>query len=172
MAESRKSSRIVEAAQSQRDLLGAFRDSAILDVAAFLRHSHGVEVVEAQGWEDGLSAITVRRPGAGRTVIGVNATHNVGRRNFSLAHELGHLLLHRNGSGARPVRPLAWALEREADLFALEFLIPERLLRAWCDAYATRRPERIARRICLSRSVVQQRLWECGLAAPGSAGRL
>lgn len=133
-----------------------------------MRHNHGVEVVEAQDWEEALSAVTVRRPGTGKTVIGVNSGHNLGRRNFSLAHELGHLLLHPAGSGAQPSRPLAQALEREADLFAVEFLIPERLLRAWCDAYGTRRPERIARMVCLSRSVIRQRLWECGLAAPGA----
>jgi Zn-dependent peptidase ImmA (M78 family)/DNA-binding XRE family transcriptional regulator len=41
------------------------------------------------------------------------------RLNFSLAHELGHLVLHRSPSGTRR------GLEREADDFAGSFLVPD-----------------------------------------------
>lgn len=55
-------------------------------------------------------------------------------RNFTLAHELGHAFLHRE-NGLHRDKPLDGAklafnkTEREADIFATEFLMPEKLLR-------------------------------------------
>lgn len=55
-------------------------------------------------------------------------------RNFTLAHEIGHAFLHRE-NGLHRDKPLDGAklafneTEREADIFATEFLMPENLLR-------------------------------------------
>ncbi|NOT14351.1 MAG: ImmA/IrrE family metallo-endopeptidase [Methylotenera sp.] len=55
-------------------------------------------------------------------------------RNFTFAHELGHAFLHRE-NGLHRDKPLDGAklafneTEREADIFATEFLMPEKLLR-------------------------------------------
>lgn len=46
------------------------------------------------------------------------------RQQFSIAHELGHIVLHRN------VKEMTEAMEKEADEFAGCFLMPERAIRA------------------------------------------
>jgi Zn-dependent peptidase ImmA (M78 family)/transcriptional regulator with XRE-family HTH domain len=56
-------------------------------------------------------------------VIVVGATAAGDRRRFSVAHELGHLVLHHTPEGA------PHALERQADAFAEAFLLPEAAMR-------------------------------------------
>lgn len=64
---------------------------------------------------------------------------NAGRRRFSIAHEIGHLVL---WNGAETVSPLscdninhpeAREAEAEADAFAAELLMPEALVRPRCE---------------------------------------
>ena len=60
----------------------------------------------------------------------------VGRLRFSIAHEIGHYLLgHRipNELTADAAGPYTAQQEREADVFATEFLMPEELVRPFCD---------------------------------------
>ncbi len=77
-----------------------------------------------------------------RQIIGVNASHHRNRQRFTIAHELGHLLLHRfppdeiHVDHRFPVRfrdDLAAdgsdGEEREANLFAAELLMPVRFLK-------------------------------------------
>lgn len=45
-----------------------------------------------ESFEGELSGLLFRE--AGRTIIGVNALHGTTRQRFTIAHELGHLLLH------------------------------------------------------------------------------
>ena len=40
-----------------------------------------------------ISGVLIRKPDA--TIIGVNRTHSKNRQRFSIAHELGHVLLHK-----------------------------------------------------------------------------
>ena len=75
-------------------------------------------------------------------IIGVNARHHVNRRRFTVAHELGHLMLHRNTLAGRvhvdrrfPVlmRDATSASgldsrEIEANQFAAELLMPKSFL--------------------------------------------
>jgi Zn-dependent peptidase ImmA (M78 family) len=136
-------------------------------VAAFLNRYHQVRVIPKQGWDDDISAVLFRLPGSGTIVVGVNAAHSPGRRNFSLAHELGHLVLGHRGYSVQSRHP---GVEREADRFATEFLLPERLLGAWCQQFEVRAPGRLAQRIGLSRAMVERRFVELGLAWPDSAG--
>ena len=77
-------------------------------------------------------------------IIGVNSHHHVNRRRFTVAHELGHLILHRKALAGRvhvdrrfPVlmRDSAAASgldprEIEANQFAAELLMPTPLLLA------------------------------------------
>ncbi len=53
--------------------------------------AHGAEVVEIS--EDSNTSGMVARQGA-RTIIGVNKHHHENRQRFTVAHELGHMLLH------------------------------------------------------------------------------
>lgn len=60
----------------------------------------------------------------------------VGRLRFSIAHEIGHYLLgHRIPSElpAGAAGPYTAQQEREADVFATEFLMPEELVRPFCE---------------------------------------
>ncbi len=66
--------------------------------------------------------------------IQISTAYSVEIRNFTLAHELAHAVLHKE-NGLHRDRPLDGAklsfneTEREADIFATEFLMSEKLLR-------------------------------------------
>lgn len=88
--------------------------------------------------EDSLSGFLIRNTDTGGAVIGVNAGHHINRQRFTIAHELGHYLLHEGEmvhfDGHRPGYSLNLRseqssasdseLEREANLFAAELLMP------------------------------------------------
>lgn len=81
--------------------------------------SHGVVVavrpLKEVGDVDAFSVIIVGRP---IVITSPRRTENVFRHRFSIAHELGHLLLHRD------VDAHGAAIEKEADEFAAAFLTP------------------------------------------------
>ncbi|MFS0735360.1 XRE family transcriptional regulator [Microbacterium sp. 1P10UB] len=81
--------------------------------------SHGIVVVVRPLSEiervDAFSAIIVERP---IVVTTPRRTENVFRHRFSIAHEIGHLLLHADSDEQSA------AIEREADEFAAAFLTP------------------------------------------------
>lgn len=96
--------------------------------------SHNVSVVE-QDLEDSVSGVLVVKDGRG--IIGVNANHHPNRRRFTIAHELGHYLLHpeasevfvdrspvffRDGNSAEGVDQN----EVDANAFAAGLLMPEK----------------------------------------------
>lgn len=87
-----------------------------------------------------LSGMVHRQPN-GRAVIGVNAVHSPTRQRFTIAHELGHLVLHKDEQfhvdenspiGFRsPLSSQAVdSAEIEANQFAAELLMPVSLLNA------------------------------------------
>lgn len=85
---------------------------------------------------DGLSGFVVRD--GSRRVIGINTFHPTVRQRFTLAHEIGHMLLHdqdelhidhptarlRNGVSSAGVD----SAEMESNLFAAELLMPRAFL--------------------------------------------
>jgi Zn-dependent peptidase ImmA (M78 family) len=88
--------------------------------------------------EDGLSGFLYRDFAKDRTVIGVNALHPENRQRFTIAHELGHFLLHvRSGVHVDPTESGPHIVFRdglssegtdtaevEANVFASELLMP------------------------------------------------
>jgi Zn-dependent peptidase ImmA (M78 family) len=81
----------------------------------------------------------LRRQHSGKHVIGVNATHSVARQRFTIAHELGHLQLHKDEEfhvdETPPIRfrrdsasPAVDSDEIEANYFAAELLMPAKWL--------------------------------------------
>jgi Zn-dependent peptidase ImmA (M78 family) len=88
--------------------------------------------------EDELSGF-IYRPGPSTAIIGVNQSHHENRQRFTIAHELGHMLLHA-GDAVRWDRRLQFRREPddpdedpedeevEANYFAAELLMPARFL--------------------------------------------
>lgn len=67
--------------------------------------------------------------------IVVNATHPMVRKRFTIAHELGHLMLHPTGTEFRDTAGQVFDYkEREANRFASELLMPSWLLQPLVDA--------------------------------------
>jgi len=103
-----------------------------------LARNHGLEVL-FQPLESDLSGFLYRKEG--RAIIGVNSHHATVRQRFTIAHELGHYLLH-NQEGVHVDRAVFARLrdsvasqgtdsdEIEANVFAAELLMP----RAFIDA--------------------------------------
>ena len=90
----------------------------------------------------------------GRGVPLVNSSLPQGRARFSIAHELGHLLLRHNPLG-RIGEPRDPDQERQADRFASELLMPESLLRGDCEKLPF---EALCRRYRVSRQAMRIRL--------------
>ena len=102
--------------------------------------SLGVEI-HLEAVEDDLSGFLYRDHKRNLTIIGVNADHHPNRKKFTIAHELGHFLLHdfddvhvdrqfkvwlRNETSSQGTNDE----EKEANLFAAEILMPARLIEA------------------------------------------
>lgn len=99
-----------------------------------------------------------------RSRIVVNRDIKPNRKTYTIAHELGHYLLHKEYtksdkyqvfprmnqySGQKPDE------EREADAFAANLLVPEKFLREYKDYAST---SELARMFCVSQEVILHRL--------------
>lgn len=111
-----------------------------------IARSLGIEI-KLDEVDGGLSGFIVRDRQSKRTIIGANKSHHEHRRRFTIAHELGHFLLHeghivhldenigalrvnlRNSESARGEDND----EKEANLFAAELLMPAIFLREELD---------------------------------------
>jgi Zn-dependent peptidase ImmA (M78 family) len=116
-----------------------------------------------------------------RVVIGVNSVHAKTRQRFSIAHEIGHLLLHkgrpmfidRDGRLNRRDEVSTFGTdveEIEANSFAAALLMPRHLLaeavsRLHNNSQAVS-PEVLAKRFDVSVQAMQYRLINLGLIAP------
>lgn len=97
-------------------------------------------VVQRVPADDDLSGFILQQPGRDAAIIGVNAGHAPTRQNFTIAHELGHFVLH-DLDDVHVDRGFSVRLrsatskegtdveEKEANLFAAELLMPATLLR-------------------------------------------
>ena len=104
-----------------------------------LAQSLGVRVVK-EPTDDELSGFLYRDRGQKAAIIGANANHHPNRQNFTVAHELGHFLLH-EGDEVHVDRGFQIKLrsefsskgidmeEKESNLFAAELLMPASFLR-------------------------------------------
>ena len=110
------------AADRLRDAWGLGQDP-IPRLAEFLEEQ-GIKVLSLDGLADTISGMTARiERGSGRFVpmIVINKQHPGERQRFTLAHELGHLVL-------EPIGDLD--IDKAADRFAGAFLVPAPMLRA------------------------------------------
>jgi Zn-dependent peptidase ImmA (M78 family) len=136
----RKAPRKILASSKATELLQLARIKAIPVNVERLATSLGAEVRYEPFPGDELSGMLRRQPD-GRHVIGVNAMHSEARQRFTIAHELGHLRLHKDEEfhvdEKAPIR-LRFrneasgqgddADEIEANCFAAELLMPTQFL--------------------------------------------
>ena len=97
---------------------------------------------------------------AGEWCVVLNRDHPLCRQTFSLAHEVGHFLLHHPRGGMMSSADTS-KLEREANAFAAEFLMPRRLMQRLCEWGLS--AEDMATRLGLSLDAVTIRLDALGL---------
>jgi hypothetical protein len=102
--------------------------------------------------------------------IELYGTRGERRRRFTIAHEIGHFVLHPERVRSERSGSTNWAsqsIEREADAFAAELLMPEHLVRqATLEDGAD--PERLADRFDVSVQAMAVRLARLGLAERAS----
>jgi len=144
----KRGERLERAGRSVRDRLEDARRAARALLQGF-----GVEApehIEIESMARALGATVIDDPGlvtsdarivrTGRHAVIRLSTRvaHAGRRRFSLAHELGHLVLENGGdalnlSCSAATNPLAVAREAEANAFAAELLMPAALARPSCE---------------------------------------
>jgi Zn-dependent peptidase ImmA (M78 family) len=122
----------------------------------------GLHVSEAD--LDGVSGLLY--PARRRIVL--NASDGADRKRFTLAHELGHWICQCQDGTEQPVYcraeevtldPEARAVEREANVFAAELLMPEPAVREMCSGD----PDECADRFGVSGEAMRWRLYSFGL---------
>jgi len=97
-----------------------------------------IEVIENDPDDDGLSGALIRNED--KTIIYINKTHSDARKRFTLAHELGHFILHKSEKSfvdGKKTQVLLRAntggvknnMETEANIFAASILMPEFLIK-------------------------------------------
>jgi Zn-dependent peptidase ImmA (M78 family) len=123
-----------------------------------------LEVVQAAG-EPFVCEAALQPVGDGHTIV-LRGESSEQRRRFSIAHEVGHFVLHpqrrapERGGGVNA----AWqSQEREADQFAAELLMPELMVREAVLQHGLD-VGRLADRFDVSRQAMQVRLRSLGLA--------
>src|SRR5260370_31201674 len=116
-----------------RQILERFGEHQPIDIEAIIE-ALGI-AIRTQELEDAVSGMLVIKDG--RTTIGVNENHHPNRQRFTLAHELGHFLLHRNVSNIFIDASTIFfrdgtssdgskTQEIDANAFAAELLMPEK----------------------------------------------
>ena len=107
-------------------------DDPIFDISGLLEDKVGIKVLWLEIASDGFFGLSVAEDGSGPAIV-VNSWDRISveRQIFTAAHELGHLLLHRDEFNPDEVAEDIDA-EREADVFAAHLLMPEpRFTKEW-----------------------------------------
>lgn len=125
-----------------RKVLNDFQSVALpIDLKLLLRHK-GYEYIEVDSFLDDVDALFLRSDNDGKTYAAVNANHHVHRQRFSLAHEFGHIMMNHDLNYYQPYITIddpptnkthtnaEAALEKEANAFAGELLVPLEMLKS------------------------------------------
>lgn len=167
--------------EAARELLDATAYTIPVDVYA-IAQAHHINV-RSQPLEDTVSGMLVIKNTY--AIIGVNENHHPNRQRFTIAHELGHFLLHRDEAhvfvDAKPVffrdeRSAAGRQQQEiqANRFAAELLMPESVLQArianqplnpFLDPFDDLTVQRLAAEFGVSIQALTIRLTRLGLIA-------
>lgn len=169
--------RYAHARKFARELLrDANVKSAPIPVERLAKHLGAV--IKYEPFDGDLSGM-VHRTKDGGAVIGVNSLHPIARRRFTLAHEIGHLLLHKNedlhvdehnpiGLRTKKSGLAVDAKEIEANQFAAELLMPQEMLAKDLEDLPARLPvdeaiDRLAQKYEVSAQAMTIRLSALGL---------
>ncbi len=113
-----------EIAKHTRKLIGLIDDEPVAEIFNLLE-SKGIIIIELDGVSekfDGVSFFTDK----GSPLIIINKSLSNDRKRFTIAHELGHILMHNSGDFPVPEHRTEKQKENEANRFASEFLMPEK----------------------------------------------
>lgn len=145
--------------------------------AAEISRNSGVRVSYEAFDDPEVSGMLVRR--SGEALIRVRKNDPYVRQNFTVAHELGHYVLHPTGSWTDTTRTMyrrdCWLrdstdrrAEYQANLFAAALLMPEKVVRErWALLNS---PSYLAPSFRVSKRAVFRRLEELGLIVPSVEG--
>lgn len=165
------------AKETAREILTRFGSRVPVEIESIVE-AHGISVT-VEDLEVSVSGILVIKPK--HTHLIVNGSHPMGRLRFTLAHELGHYLLHRDTSSVfideaplfyRDARSEQGVDQREveANVFAAELLMPEAVLRAELRAVPLSAEDdaiqKLAARYGVSSAAMINRLKNLKLATP------
>jgi hypothetical protein len=148
-------------------IIAKHQNQAPIDVVAIAFDLH-INVWETKSFPDTISGKIFKDPLNGGTSgfsILVNASHSLLRKRFTIAHEIGHFILHRKRlesgeliddamyrSGGVTARE-----ETEANRFAADLLMPFPLVRSLISA-GIRTPEQLAEKLQVSLAAMRIRL--------------
>jgi len=158
---------IAAAAELCRNFLGLKPTEPIHDLCGLLEHA-GIKIYPLSCASEGFFGLSIAEEDGGPAIV-VNVWERitVERHIFSAAHELGHLMLHRDTYSVDQTEENK-EQEQEADLFAGRFLLPDQgFRREWNDAAGLHWVDRVfkVKRIFrVSYKTVLTRLKEYGLA--------
>lgn len=165
-----------KALQGAEELLKRFGISAAPVPVYEIARALGVDLVFEPYRGDKISGMLHRK--GGHAVIGVNSLEPEARKRFSVAHELGHLVLHKGKfflDGRLNFRNARSALgvdkqEIEANLFASHLLMPESLINTYVELLLSREPyldedsliNKLAKQFDVSTTAMRYRLTSLG----------
>ncbi|WP_200289902.1 ImmA/IrrE family metallo-endopeptidase [Rhodospirillum rubrum] len=150
------------------EIVNNYTNFAPVDLDA-LANALGIDVISDDFMSDDVSGRIERTPGEFRDYrITLNGRHHPNRRRFTLAHEIGHFILHRDmiGDGifddAMYRSSLADRYERQANRYAAELLMPASLVRRYIQEHNPA-PGQLARHFQVSKAAAEIRLAEIGV---------
>jgi Zn-dependent peptidase ImmA (M78 family) len=124
-----------DAAEKARQVRSCFGHKLPLNIAGLVE-KHGITILRREVERSVTGVLVID---ATRVTMLLNRLFDESQQRFSLAHLLGHFVLHRNLSpffvdflrpNEKKATPQSWRrLEQEADEFADELLMPEEILR-------------------------------------------
>lgn len=127
-----------------RNLLAKLSITDVPTPLDMIANSLGLKIFKDQSFEDSISGVFVPE----KMAIIVNASHPEVRQRFTIAHEIGHFILHYDPKNLDLFVDKSFAFyrnrktseglddnEKAANKFAAELLMPEEVLRKRVDTY-------------------------------------
>jgi hypothetical protein len=157
---------LLDEALTPGQIIAKYQAHAPVDVVA-LASDLGINVWESSSFPDSISGKIFRDPLNGGPTgfsIVVNASHSLNRKRFTIAHEIGHFILHRqrleSGELVDDTMYRSGVTAKEetaANRFAADLLMPFSLIRTLIAA-GIRTPETLAAKLQVSLPAMKIRL--------------